>query len=80
MEILEHVQEWALARERRDDVVHDDEHRPLPLLRVARRLGRPGKMEELRESRRHKLGIREVQVAQLVGELRRGLRIVRIDP
>src|SRR6185503_4970564 len=79
MQVLEDVKEGPLACERSDDVVDDDEHRALPFVGIARGLGRPGKMEELRKGRGDELRRGEVEVAQLLGELRRSIGIVRID-
>src|SRR6185437_9097216 len=68
MQVLEDVKEGPLACERSDDVVDDDEHRALPFVGIARGLGRPGKMEELRKGRGDELRRGEVEVAQLLGE------------
>src|SRR5438046_1800346 len=80
VQVLEDVEERPFASERGDDVVHHDEERPLPLLGVARRLRRSWKVQELRECRRHELGIREAELAKLWRELLRGLLVVRFDP
>src|SRR5438034_11108700 len=79
MEIVEDVEERAFPRDRRDDGVDDDEHRALPLFRVARRLGRSREMKELRQGRRDQLRVGEVQLAELFWKLRGGLRVIRID-
>src|SRR5437667_11035593 len=80
MQILEHVEQRSLARQRRDDVVNSKEHRALPFLALARRLSRAGEMEELREGRRDHLRIRETELAELRTKLRCGLGVVRFDP
>src|SRR5206468_4123992 len=49
VQVFEDVEQRMLARERGDDVVHDDVHRALPFLRVARGLAHAGQMEELRQ-------------------------------
>src|SRR2546426_12802512 len=80
MEILEDIEERAFPRERRDDVVDADEHRALPLFRIARRLGRSREMKELRQGRRDQLRVGEVKLAELLRKLRGGFRVIRIDP
>ena len=79
MQILEDVQEWALPRKGRDDVVNADEHRALPLFGVARGFDGPRQVEELREGRDNELGGRETKFAQLRRKLRDGLLVVWID-
>src|SRR5256885_16999074 len=79
MEMLEDIEDGAYPRERRGVVVDADEHRALPLCRVARRLGRSREMKELRQGRRGQLRVGEVQLAELVRKLRGGFRVIRID-
>ena len=80
MQVLEDVEQRTIAGERRDHVVDDDEERSLPLLRVARRLRRTGKMQELRERRRDQLRVREAERLELFGQLCGRFRVVRFDP
>ena len=80
MQVLEHVKERTLPGERREDVVHADEHRALPFLGVARRLGRARKVQELRERLDGGVRHREAQLAQLRAELLRGGGTGRVDP
>src|SRR2546428_5289321 len=72
MQVLEHVEERTLSGERREDVVYADEHRALPFLGVARRLGRARKVQELRERLDGRVHHCEAQLAQLRAELLRG--------
>ena len=68
VQVLEDVKQGMLPRERCDHVVHDDVHRTLPFLRVARRLAHAGQMEELRERRRDHQRIREAQLLELLAD------------
>src|SRR3989442_9342896 len=80
MQVLEHVEERTLSGERREDVVYADEHRALPFLGVARRLGRARKVQELRERLDGRVHHCEAQLAQLRAELLRGGGTSRGDP
>src|SRR3989442_14399964 len=79
MEVLEHIDERSLAGERREDVVHADEHRSLPFVRIARGPAHAREVEELREGLRDLVGVREADLMELRAELLRGVRRRRVD-